>query len=77
MKRGFTVIEMVAAMAVVMILAAIAVPQIHGAQLDAKQAEAQVNMDSLSAAVAAYTLDDDSNLGTETKPWTSSGLQKE
>jgi prepilin-type N-terminal cleavage/methylation domain-containing protein len=53
-RRAFTLVEMVVVVAIVMVLAAIAIPEVHEAQLKAKVAELDVNVDGIGQAVIAY-----------------------
>jgi prepilin-type N-terminal cleavage/methylation domain-containing protein len=54
MGRRFTLVELMIAIAIVAILAAIAVPLVATAQMKAKRAEAPLNLDGIMGAIAAY-----------------------
>jgi general secretion pathway protein G len=55
--RGFTLIEMVVVMFVIMIILAIAVPNYTHAVLRAKEAELHQNLTTLNKAITEYSLD--------------------
>jgi len=57
MRRAFTLIELLIAVAIIGILAAIAVPNFLNAQTRAKVARAVSNMRTVSSALEAYYLD--------------------
>ena len=57
MKKGFTLIELLVVVAIISILASIALPNYQHAQVKAKVSAAQAEMQTLSTAVEAYRLD--------------------
>ena len=54
MTRRFTLVEMMLVVAILMILAAIAVPEYRRAQLKSKRAEVPLNVHGITLALVAY-----------------------
>jgi prepilin-type N-terminal cleavage/methylation domain-containing protein len=52
--RGFTLVEIMTSVAIVSVLAAIAIPEVHLMDLKAKRAEIATNVDGISTAEVAY-----------------------
>lgn len=57
MKRGFTLIEMLVVVSIILILGAIAMPHFLNALLQAKVARAQADLNTLGNALEAYRTD--------------------
>lgn len=64
--RRFTLVEMMIVVAIVMVLAAIAIPELHEAQLKAKRGEVLVNVPAIRVADVAYAAAFDVYIGTLT-----------
>lgn len=54
MRRRFTLVELMIAIAIIAILAAVAIPMVATAQMKAKRTEAPLNLEGIMAAIAAY-----------------------
>ena len=54
MSRRFTLVEMMLVVAIIVVLAAIAVPEYRRAQLKAKRAEVPLNVHGITIAMLAY-----------------------
>ena len=54
MNRRFTLVELMIVIAIIMILAAIAVPKFNRMQLASKRSEVPLNVDGISTAYLAY-----------------------
>ncbi len=70
-KKGFTLAELLIVVAIVMVLAAIAIPIFTGALGDAKDATAQAQIRSVQAALATEVLLDGNTLATGSTGWTT------
>jgi general secretion pathway protein G len=55
--RGFTLLEMVIVVSIIMIFMSIAVPMYNRSVLRARESALQANLDSINAAIVRYTLD--------------------
>jgi general secretion pathway protein G len=56
-SRGFTMLEMVIVVSIIMIFMSIAVPMYNRSVLRARESVLQSNLDNLNAAIMQYTLD--------------------
>jgi prepilin-type N-terminal cleavage/methylation domain-containing protein len=54
MSKRFTLVEMMIVVAIVVILAAIAIPELNEAQLKAKRSEVPLNVEGIVVALMAY-----------------------
>jgi type II secretory pathway pseudopilin PulG len=54
MSKRFTLVEMMIVVAIIIVLAAIAVPKFNEAQLKAKRSEVPLNLDGITVAMLAY-----------------------
>lgn len=57
MKRGFSLVELMIVVALLILLATIAIPNLTEAQLKARRAKAEAELNELSKAIEAYFLD--------------------
>src|SRR5262245_220418 len=69
---AFSAIELVTAVAIIMVLASIAIPNVYNAQLKAKRAEVSTNVRAIVAAEVAYQAADYSYVPLPQVPPTSS-----
>lgn len=66
MRKRFTLVELMIVVAIVMVLAAIAMPNFYTMQLRAKRAELAPNVDGITTALIAYTTTHDVWLSSPT-----------
>lgn len=81
-RRHFTLVELMVVVAIVMVLAAIAIPNLYDMQLRAKLAEAPLNVDGILVSSTSYNADNDlyilhnvwhpdNDPAKTARPWTS------
>ena len=85
MTRRFTLVEMMLVVAIIVILAAIAVPEFRRAQLKSKRAEVPLNVHGITLAIVAYDAAHDmylfqpgyvpnSTMNKKTRPWVTTSV---
>lgn len=75
-RRGFSLLELLIAVLIVGILAAVALPQFNAMMLDARRAELPGNVDAIRDAQVAYDAAMDNYISCGIQPVGTSGLGK-